>query len=273
MSNSFYIENGESKPLNEKHRIASKTVIYEVIRIISGIPLFISEHYSRMADSCKSMACQPPISEKELLIQIINLCKINSTQIGNVKIEIGISKHDSQYLMYLIPHTYPTAQMYSNGIEVGFLYAEREQPNIKIEQPAVRERANQLIRESGFYEVLLINSENRITEGSRSNIFFILDEQLETPPLSKVLKGITLCKILDIAKEKNIKVSYRNIAVDELPNAHSAFLTGTSPKILPIAKIGNKHLDVKHPILQLLLTEYDEIIKRDIEKTKRLIKK
>ncbi|MDA3880451.1 MAG: aminotransferase class IV [Prolixibacteraceae bacterium] len=273
MNSNYFIENGLIKTIAGKKPITGEIIVYEVIRIISGIPLFISEHYSRMADSCKSLGCQPPVTKQELLMQIVCLCKTNSTQNGNIKVEIGISKENSQLLLYFIPHAYPTPQMYNDGVEVGFLFAERKLPNIKTVQPAVRERANRLISESGFYEVLLVNHENKITEGSRSNIFFILDEQLLTPPLKQVLKGITLCKVLGIAKEKNISINYSNLAADELANACSMFLTGTSPKILPIAKAGENRFAVKHPMLQMLSAEYDVLIKQDIEKTKRLILK
>ncbi len=48
---------------------------------------------------------------------------------------------------------------------------------------------NKIIQEQGVAEVLLIDGDNCITEGSRSNVFFIRDNVFYTAPLPHVLAG------------------------------------------------------------------------------------
>ena len=49
----FYISNGEIKKTKEWTDEPNGKVIYEVIRIINGKPLFYEEHYERMKNSFK----------------------------------------------------------------------------------------------------------------------------------------------------------------------------------------------------------------------------
>ncbi|MCF8362457.1 MAG: aminotransferase class IV [Prolixibacteraceae bacterium] len=240
--------------------------IYEVLRIIEGKPLFFEEHFERLKNSCNKISRTCPVEHSELHQILVELSKMNNQQTGNIKIEVGFENDNHNILIHFIPHAYPTPEMYSNGVKVGFLHAERHQPEIKTDQPEVRNKANQIIKENNLYEVLLVNHEDEITEGSRSNIFFITGNKLITPPLNQVLKGITLCKVLEIARDKNIQVEYKNLKLNELVHAESMFLTGTSPKILPISQSGDYMFNVKHPLLKEISNEYEKVLIEDLRK-------
>jgi branched-chain amino acid aminotransferase len=239
--------------------------IYEVLRIIEGKPLFFDEHFERLKNSCDKISQTCPVEHAELYKILIKLSTKNKIQTGNIKIEVRFKKDNRSILIHFIPHAYPTPEMYNNGVKVGFLHAERHQPEIKTDQPEVRNKANQIIKENNLYEVLLVNHENEITEGSRSNIFFISGKKLITPPLNQVLKGITLCKVLEIARDLEIQVVYKNLKSDELQHAESMFLTGTSPKILPISQAGNYRFNVNHPLLKEIFNEYEKILIEDLK--------
>jgi branched-chain amino acid aminotransferase len=238
--------------------------IYEVLRIIEGKPLFFKEHFERFKNSCNKKSQTCPVEQSELYQILIELSKMNNQQTGNIRIEVRFENDNHSILIHFIPHAYPTPEMYKNGVKVGFLHAERDQPEIKTNQPEIRNKANQLIKEENLFEVLLVNHEDEITEGSRSNIFFIIGNKLVTPPINQVLKGITLCKVLEIAREKNIQVEYKNLKINDLQQVDSMFLTGTSPKILPISQTGMYKFDVAHPLLLKITNEYDKKIEENL---------
>ena len=62
----FYISNGEIKKTKEWTDEPNGKVIYEVIRIINGKPLFYEEHYERMKNSFKLSNVEFKITEEEL---------------------------------------------------------------------------------------------------------------------------------------------------------------------------------------------------------------
>ena len=55
----------------------------------------------------------------------------------------------------------------------------------------IRERPVRLISDNKLYEVLLVDRNGRITEGSRSNVFFVKGNKFYTGPSAMVLVGIT----------------------------------------------------------------------------------
>jgi len=151
-----------------------------------------------------------------------------------------------------------------NGIVVKTLNAYRDNPNIKIENSDLREKADRIISKTGCYEVLLANNDGYITEGSRSNVFFFKEDSILTPPIETVLGGITRQILLTISKDLRVPVIEKLIALDNLSAFDGAAITGTSPGILPIASIDNQKFNVKLPLINSLIDRYNNAVEKDI---------
>ena len=245
-------------------------VVYEVLRVIGQIPLFYEDHFKRLQNSCKLIGKSIELDQTFVYRQLLELSRLNDFHEGNVMMSVLFTALHYEFLAYFIPHSYPNQSAYENGVEVGFLYAERTNPEAKVIQTSVREAANEMIKSTGVFEVLLVNNDLQLTEGSRSNLFFIRDNILFTAPHDKVLKGITLYKTIEIAESLNIEVRFGPIYMDDLKNMDAVFITGTSPKILPVAKAGNYTYNVKHQMLMRLMLAYDVLIQKDIDQKRRL---
>jgi branched-chain amino acid aminotransferase len=165
---------------------------------------------------------------------------------------------------FFVSHSYPADEMYKNGVVCDILKAERENPNAKVLQAAVRQKANMIIEQKGCYEVLLADAGNCITEGSRSNVFFIYGNIIVTAPGSSVLLGITRQKAIELAGMLNIGVVEKEIPYSELQKFEAVFLTGTSPKILPVKKIDGFEFNVSGSILRKMINAYDALIEQYI---------
>jgi branched-chain amino acid aminotransferase len=172
---------------------------------------------------------------------------------------------------FFIAHNYPSANQYKLGISCGLLHAERMNPNAKVFQTEVRKQANRLMETKGFYEVLLVDHEQRITEGSRSNVFFIKGDEIITPPGKQVLLGITRQKTIACANRLNLNVSEAEIHLDALTGFDAAFITGTSPKILPVNEVDGHSFDANNKVLRSLMSEYNKIIQEDLQKSIRSV--
>lgn len=245
----------------------SNFVVYEVLRIIDYIPLFFNDHISRMFQSCELLNKKVSIDVNLVFNQLIELSRKNNFSFGNVILRLVFHENRTDFIVCFIPHHYPDLLTYKNGIDVAFLFAERMNPKAKVIQPTVRTAANEQIKQKGVYEVLLVNHQHQITEGSRSNLFFIRNNVLITAPFKTVLKGITLCKVIELANHLGIKVINHEIFISDLPSIDALFITGTSPKILPIRKVEDTMFNVDHPIIRQLFIEYNLLIKKDIEET------
>ena len=99
--------------------------------------------------------------------------------------------------------------------------------------------------EAGFVECIFLDSQNHkyVEEGSSCNIFFYLKSgELVTPELGDtILPGITRASIIELARDKKIKVSERKISIDEaLAETRECFVCGTAAGAFPIPSISYK---------------------------------
>jgi D-alanine transaminase len=79
-----------------------------------------------------------------------------------------------------------------------------------------------------------------ITEGSHSNIFFVIDGTLFTYPESGyILSGVTRKNILRIARQAGIPVKEEPISVNDLATVQEAFITNTSAEVTPVTALGS----------------------------------
>ena len=92
----------------------------------------------------------------------------------------------------------------------------------------------------GAFEGILLNEQGHICEGTTSNIFYIKDDVLFTPPIGEyVLAGVTRRVILEIANQQGIIAKEENFSNKEIEAADEVFLTNTGIEVLPVCKVDN----------------------------------
>jgi branched-chain amino acid aminotransferase len=92
---------------------------------------------------------------------------------------------------------------------------------------------------------------------------------LFTAPGDEVLKGITREKIIDICNNLNINVIEKAVSINDLSNL-SAFITGTSSKVLPVCSVDSQELQADHPVTRKLMQAYDALILQEIARHNRV---
>ncbi|GFR34668.1 aminotransferase class IV [Thermobrachium celere] len=255
----YFLHNGKEYEVNNFDIIYKELSpsIYEVIRLINGKPVFLEDHIERLNNSAKLLGVNYSADLNEMKRQIVHLANINNIQNYNVKIVVN-NFNDPNVYLFFIKSIYPTEYDYENGVKTTLYKATRENPNAKVINSQLREKINNYLKENNLYEAILVNNNDEITEGSRSNIFFIKNNTLYTAPKEDVLVGITRIKVIEIAKNLGFEVVERKIKVDQINDFEACFLTGTSPKVLPISHIDDKAFNVKNPVLKKIMAEYDK---------------
>ena len=238
--------------------------VYEVIRIIDGVALFLEDHFDRLKRSMQIKGLIFQMDFQEFKQNIAELIRQNHKNEGNVKFVSTASEGKISWVFSFIPHNYPINEDYLEGVLTDLLFAERLNPNAKVIQPEIRDKANQMIADRKLYEVLLVDRDGMLTEGSRSNVFFVKDEVFYTAPSSAVLEGITRQKILDCLKELNLQFEEKSISIDEISDFEASFLTGTSPKVIPIKSIGELMFDTRNNAVVRLMDKYNQMIQNYI---------
>ncbi len=101
----------------------------------------------------------------------------------------------------------------------------------------------------GYTQVLWLDAIERryIEEVGTMNIFFLIDDELITPPLTgSILPGITRDSVLRLTKDWGLKVSEKRITIDDVLAANEKgslqeiFGTGTAAVISPVGELNYK---------------------------------
>jgi branched-chain amino acid aminotransferase len=230
--------------------------LYEVIRIVKGAPVFFYDHMERLKNSVRLQKKEMAAGTDVLRRDIIKLSGSDGLKEVNLKIVFNYSGTSSDYLIYFIEPIYPTESQYRTGVKGILFNAERKDPASKVVNHKLRSDIYHKLILEGAYEALLVDHKNRITEGSRSNIFFIRDNKLFTAPEDIILSGITRKYILEICQEKNLKVIFEPVKADEIGDYDSVFMTGTSPMVLPFRFVNDCIFNVRHPLISELRKLY-----------------
>jgi branched-chain amino acid aminotransferase len=191
----------------------------------------------------------------------MQLTELSGIRDGNIKVNLKYSQAYTGYLIYFIDARYPDQEMYDRGVSGILYYAERRNPVAKVFNHKLRSSIYSELIQVAAYEALLVNRSGCITEGSRSNIFFIKDDGIITAPDDCVLRGITRKKILKICRDERLPLEYRCVHVGELGEVDSVFMTGTSPNVLPFRNIGIDEFNVKNEKMLYLAGRYMQMIR------------
>ncbi|OYT10668.1 MAG: hypothetical protein B6I18_07900 [Bacteroidetes bacterium 4572_112] len=216
--------------------VRSSGLIYEVIKYTDGAYLYFKEHLQRMQTSLR-IANKAEVDIVNIETDARNLALANGINVGNLKIVIKYQDSTPMVYLFFIPHRYPSATQYKVGVKVRLQYDVRANPKAKIANWDIRDKANRLIDSNNIYETLLVNEDGDITEGSRSNVFFMKENTFYTADDSIVLSGITRMKLLENLFKLDCNIKYEAVNIADLSKYTHCFITGTSPGILPVSTI------------------------------------
>jgi len=243
---------------------SARSVVYEVLRVINGVPLFEEEHYKRLNISILSVNNKfETYAIEKLTDWVKKLITAEKIDIGNIKIEVDLCLENhclSTFYCYRLPHFYPSTENYKKGVKVSVLEIERPAPNTKMIRTDYNQLVMKEIESRKVFEVFLKNHAGLLTEGSKSNILLVKNNTVYSAPDNLILKGITRQIVQQICEENQIQFETTSIHSSDLPTYQAACITGTSPKVLPISDIEDCKFDINHPILLKLMQLYNSKI-------------
>jgi len=93
-------------------------------------------------------------------------------------------------------------------------------------------------RRAGYDEIVLIDEDGFVAETPTANLFWVeRNGALRTPPVDRVLLGVTRQSVLEIAKHDGIDAAEARIRPEALARQAEIFLTGTTAGVLPVGSI------------------------------------
>jgi D-alanine transaminase len=249
--------------------------IYEVVRWYEGIFYDMDNHITRLGRSLRELRINwadqglfPTIATQ--LIKINNLA--NQPAMVYLQVTRGASRRTHSFPS---PEVTPTVYAYSWGFvpdspakETGIKVMIKEdirwsRCDIKSVALLANTISFQEAYENGLKECIFVRN-GLVTEGSRSNIFFVIDGTLFTHPESNhILSGVTRRNVLRIAGEAGIRIREEAVQENRIRMIQEAFITNTSAEVTPVIELGGNTLADGKPgkITRLIQEKFDSEVK------------
>lgn len=261
-SNCMLLMNGELCAANDvKTAPPEALLIYEVIRVMAGVPLFLEAHIQRLNRSLALAGVNEALSSTVLTESIRTLTESCGISDQNLRLNAWKEGTGLCWTALFVESHYPSPETYHLGVSTGLLQMERSNPNAKVWQAELKAAVSLQCEQRDLFEMILVDSKGFISEGSRSNLFFTQGNTLITAPDEAVLEGITRLQLLEIITARQIPLIKRDISVAELDTFDGAFITGTSIQLLPVRQIDAwERRSSEQPLIQYLMAQFRQAV-------------
>jgi branched-chain amino acid aminotransferase len=230
--------------------------VFEGIRVYGGRIFRLREHLERLYDSAKAIWLTVPMSLDEMAAvteEAVARSKISEAYIRHI-ITRGVGD------LGLDPRKCPRAsviiivdtiklwpeEVYETGLTVvtaGTPIPQRESlsPRVKSLNYLPHILAKIEGTQAGADEVLMLDSQGSVAEGSGQNIFVVKKGCIRTPPpYAGILKGVTRDVIIEIAAKAGYDVAETMLNRYDVYTADEAFFSGTAAEVVAIRQVDGR---------------------------------
>jgi branched-subunit amino acid aminotransferase/4-amino-4-deoxychorismate lyase len=226
--------------------------VYENLRMRNFKVAHVDDHIERLFDSADSINIIHHFNAEEIADAIQKLIEKNNIENANIKM-ILIGGAEPLLYGFMLAPKYLEKKEYRDGVKVITYSHDRFLPHVKSLNMLPSYIIYKHAQKVDAYDALLIDQNGNITEGTRSNFFVIRDKTLYTPPISKVLNGITRRTVIECANQNGFEVIEQDIPLETVFNYDGAFLTNTSGKIVPIKTIDTQSFtEISRELIKLM---------------------
>ncbi|OHB55044.1 MAG: hypothetical protein A2Y07_01425 [Planctomycetes bacterium GWF2_50_10] len=223
--------------------------IFEIMRSCGGKVFAIADHLDRLFNSAGALGIHIPMEKAHLGEAVSSVLKANPAGQSRIRLTVtsgpmamGTDEPNPTVLITSAPFEPYPAALYETGITV-VLNTARQNPTDPTAGHQVLNYFPRLIaldtaRRKMALEALWFTFENKLAEGSMSNIFIVKNGKLLTPSVNTpVVPGIVRRHVLAIAKANGIETIEGDLFITDLLEADEVFLTSTVMHILPVIKV------------------------------------
>jgi branched-chain amino acid aminotransferase len=226
--------------------------VYETIRTYEGRPFRLRDHLERLRRSAERLDIRYDAAGVDIEKEVLRT--VTDAGGGDAAVRVVLTRGTGPIgyategcgpptvVVYVRPRPPLPDGWRGEGVDVAIVGVRRN--SAAALDPAIK--ASNLLnnflawsegRRLGAFEPILLNAEEKLTEGASSNIFLVRAGCLLTPrPDDGILEGITRAVVLDLARLHGIPAEESSLVADDLRRADEAFLTSTLKGIVPVRR-------------------------------------
>lgn len=235
--------------------------VFETIKVVAGEPLALSRHLERLQRSCDMLGLQSPdIAAIRQAVSEVITSEGEAAHLGRLRIThtagAGPLASDRQAgaqttVVALKPmQPWPAT---TTAVVVPWVRNERSAvTGAKTTSYAENVVALAWAHERGYSEGLFCNTRDEVCEGTGTNVFVVMGEQVLTPPTSSgCLAGITRELLIEwgLATE-------RVVTSQDLADADEIFVTSSTRDVHPVVRLGDRTWREPGAVSRFVYAEY-----------------
>ena len=237
--------------------------VFEGIRVYGGKIFKLAEHIDRLYDSAKAIWLTIPMSKSEMLavteeavrrsgIAEAYIRHIVTRGTGDLGLDPRKCPKPSVIIIVDTIRLFPE-EVYETGLRV--VTAGTPIPHREALSPRVKSLnylAHILAKIEGIHanadEVLMLDSEGHVAEGSGQNLFVVKNGAIRTPvAYAGILKGVTRDTVIELGRAAGYDVQETMLNRYDVYTADEAFFTGTASEVIAIRQVDGRAIGTGKP--------------------------
>jgi branched-chain amino acid aminotransferase len=241
--------------------------IYEVWRTYHGTIFAWGEHWTRLEASARALHLPLTFSRDDILREIrrtVEAYRKASADAGELYIRLQVSRGSgpigldialadgAEFVLLVQPCPVSPEEKLRSGLKLSIAAELRRNP-VESLSPAWKtgNYLNNILclreaRAKGADEVVILNLDGEVTEAAVSNIGFVRNGEVVTPPLAVgILAGITRgLLVTKVAPAAGIRVREEKVHPADLANMAECFLLSSTKDVTPVGAIDDLRFKV-----------------------------
>lgn len=227
--------------------------LFETIAVREGQGCLLRLHLERLYSGCQRLGITPP-GRNTLLEEVARLAEGNAQAVIKLVLTRGSSKRGYSYPQqisanrYLFLSEWPPSLESISYIEGAALTVCRHRLSQNRFLAGIKHlnRLDQVIGRSewddpSILEGLMLDQEDRVIEGTMSNLFMLRNGHLYTPALETCgVAGVVRQLIIDHAQQAGIPVNITQLKIADLVQADSLFICNSLLGIVPVNRLQDR---------------------------------
>ena len=237
--------------------------VFEGIRVYGGRIFKLTEHLDRLYDSAKAIWLTIPMSKSEMAavteeavrrsgIAEAYIRHIVTRGVGDLGLDPRKCPKPSIIIIVDTIRLFPE-EVYETGLRVvtaGTPIPHREalSPRVKSLNYLAHILAKVEGIQAGADEVLMLDSEGHVAEGSGQNLFVVKNGVIRTPAAyAGILKGVTRDTLIELGRAAGHEVQETTLNRYDVYTADEAFFTGTASEVIAIRQVDGRTIGTGKP--------------------------
>ena len=221
--------------------------VFETIAMLDyRLPLW-HQHMQRLISACKCLNIEPP--DPQLLERETSRVIDKKKPSGTIRITItrGVGRRGYRpntetgptRIISFHDNNERSADYWTNGIALRLCRTRLGKSVVaglkhlnRLEQVLAQ---SEWSSQDDFQEGVMLDYDGAVIEGTMSNIFAVIDDEIITPSLEHCgVEGVMRASVIELAKEHDLSLRIRKLSLEEIKTASEVFMTNSSVRIWPV---------------------------------------